>query len=177
MYDQGVQRSQLVSFLRALQVRSPVVEVSSPFDWRRLERSSPATAASTSDPAAAASAPESEAEKGRISWYTVRTPDEALVFQKALESTLGSLTGSPATLLVYGRPVSIPWASTSTDEEGRVARFSYEELCEKPLGPADYISLASNFETIVVEGVKAFSVLQKNEGPSPYARHLHTRDG
>lgn len=33
----------------------------------------------------------------------------------------------------------MPWAA------GGVARFSFKDLCEQPLGPADYISIGSAF--------------------------------
>lgn len=49
--------------------------------------------------------------------------------------------GSEKTLRVYGRDVRVPWAL------GGVARFSFSDLCEnrRPLGPADYITLGSEF--------------------------------
>lgn len=156
MYDQGVQRNQLVSFLRALQIRSPVVEVASPHDWRRLDHSTSPSASSN---------PASDSETGRMSWFTVRTPEEAATWRRAVEDAVGQALGSPASILVYGRAVAVPWASEPRPNgQGRVARFTYSELCEKPLGPADYISLASNFETIVVDGVQSFTVTMKNEG-------------
>lgn len=52
---------------------------------------------------------------------------------------LGDAKGEEKVLSVYGRKVKVPWAA------GGVARFSFKELCEKPLGPADYITLGSEF--------------------------------
>jgi len=53
----------------------------------------------------------------------------------------GAGAGAEKTLSVYGRDVKVPWAL------GGVARFSFADLCEnrRPLGPADYITLASEF--------------------------------
>jgi cell division protein ZapE len=32
-----------------------------------------------------------------------------------------------------------------------VARFSFEELCAKPLGPADYLMVAETFHTVMID--------------------------
>jgi peroxisome-assembly ATPase len=61
------------------------------------------------------------------------------------------------TMLVYGRKVSVPRYL-----EG-VSSWSFEELCESTLGPADYITLASTFHTLILDQVPVLHVSQKNE--------------
>lgn len=61
------------------------------------------------------------------------------------------------TLLVYGRQVSVP-----RSYEG-VCHWTFEELCEGSFGPADYITLASTFHTVIIDSVPVLTVLQKNE--------------
>ena len=51
----------------------------------------------------------------------------------------GKIQGEARELSVYGRKLKVPWSN------GGVARFTFKELCEKALGPADYITLGSEF--------------------------------
>ena len=48
---------------------------------------------------------------------------------------------------LWGRELSVPHSS------GSVARFSFADLCDRPLSAADYIELAAHFGTIFVEEV------------------------
>ena len=67
----------------------------------------------------------------------------------------------------------IPWRSTSIRVYGRdliipkhfsgVTQWPFVELCAANLGPADYISLASKFHTVILIDVPMLTVLQKNE--------------
>lgn len=64
--------------------------------------------------------------------------------EKEFEEAVGWVVGEEAegearSVTVYGRELRVPWA------KGGVARFSFAELCEMALGPADYITVASNF--------------------------------
>ena len=56
-------------------------------------------------------------------------------------------TPGPTELHILGRTLKISCAA------GRVAMMSFAELCEQPLGPADYVALASHFHTLVVDGI------------------------
>lgn len=66
-----------------------------------------------------------------------------------------------------------PWESTSFRVYGRdlnvschfsgVTKWKFSELCCTNLGPADYITLASNFHTFILEDVPVLSLLHKNE--------------
>jgi cell division protein ZapE len=49
------------------------------------------------------------------------------------------------TLYVQGRDLEIP------REAAGVARFTFEDLCARPLGPADYLALAERFHTLMVD--------------------------
>lgn len=71
-----------------------------------------------------------------------------------------SQSWQPADVHVYGRTIRIP--QTSSDPPG-IARFSFLALCASNLGPADYITIASTFHTIVLTEVPVLTLLQKNE--------------
>jgi cell division protein ZapE len=44
-----------------------------------------------------------------------------------------------------------------------VAWFTFDELCVRPLGAADYIAIAERFHTIILEGIPAMGPEQRNE--------------
>lgn len=67
----------------------------------------------------------------------------------------------------------IPWESTFLKVYGRHIRihralsgityWTFPELCSTNLGPADYISLASKFHTLILTDVPILTLTQKNE--------------
>lgn len=63
----------------------------------------------------------------------------------------------PARLTVYGRTLSIPRAHSGT------TCWTFPELCNATLGPADYISLASTYHTLYLTGVPVLTSIMKNE--------------
>lgn len=60
-------------------------------------------------------------------------------------------------LVVYGRSLTVPAV------KGSACRFSFEDICETALGPADYITLASTFETFYIDNVPVLLLKNKNE--------------
>lgn len=71
--------------------------------------------------------------------------------ERALDAAFAQLTGSahgsPERLTVLGRTLEVPQAARG------VARFDFEQLCGRPLGPADYLALATHFHTLVLDAV------------------------
>ena len=61
------------------------------------------------------------------------------------------------TLSVQGRSIEI--AKTA---EG-VAMVGFAELCQKPLGPADYLALAGRFHTVILSGIPSMGPENRNE--------------
>jgi cell division protein ZapE len=78
----------------------------------------------------------------------------------ALDSAWRRLTaGHPegrTTLPVQGRTVTVPRAALG------VARFSFAELCEQPLGASDFLQIASNFHTLVVDHIPVMDYPRRN---------------
>ncbi|MGL5446391.1 MAG: cell division protein ZapE [Rhabdaerophilum sp.] len=46
---------------------------------------------------------------------------------------------------------------------GGVGRFSFEELCGKPLGSLDFLAVARNFHTVLLEGIPRLDLSRRNE--------------
>lgn len=95
------------------------------------------------------------------------TFDINLKWETALLSAIPTL---PRTLTATAE---IPWECTSLQVYGRnllipralsgVTYWTFSELCSTNLGPADYISLASTFHTLILTNVPILTLLQKNE--------------
>ena len=73
------------------------------------------------------------------------------------KSSVPSIPWESDLLRVYGRQVLVPRCHRG------ITMWSFTELCGSNLGPADYISLASTFHTIILYDVPVLTLLQKNE--------------
>jgi cell division protein ZapE len=80
--------------------------------------------------------------------------------ERALDQAFADLTdgakGQPQSIEVKERRVRVPLAARG------VARFSFPELCEEPLGPADYLAIATHFHTLIVDRIPKLSPQQRN---------------
>ena len=73
-------------------------------------------------------------------------------------STVMGKAGEPQALTVYARCVPVK----TVGETGAV-RFDFADLCGQSLGPADYLTLASTFHTLILDKVPVLTLLKKNE--------------
>ena len=73
------------------------------------------------------------------------------------ETMTNSLKPKPRTLAVKGRAVEVPQAVHD------VARFSFVDLCAKPLGAADYLKIAECFSTVFIDHIPELSAANRNE--------------
>ena len=75
--------------------------------------------------------------------------------ERALDAAFEELTGErhapPTRLTLLGRAVEIPQAARG------VARFDFDDVCGKALGPADYLAIATHFHTVVLDGIPRLS--------------------
>jgi cell division protein ZapE len=80
---------------------------------------------------------------------------------KALDSAWRRLTGGrqahATDLAVKGRLLHVPCAAMGA------ARFSFHDLCEQPLGAVDYLRIAHEFHTIVIDRVPVMTYADRNE--------------
>ena len=79
----------------------------------------------------------------------------------ALTASFKTLTGyesGPATTLkVLGRTLDIP------QSRGNVARFTFAELCDKPLGAQDFLAIARRYHSVVIDDIPIIKAAQRNE--------------
>ena len=62
-----------------------------------------------------------------------------------------------ASLSVKGRTLPVPRAGNGA------ARFSYEQLLQRPLGAQDYLAVARRFHTVVLDDVPVMEQSERNE--------------
>ncbi len=60
-------------------------------------------------------------------------------------------------LMVQGRDLIVPRHAAG------VARFTFEQLCAQPLGPADYLMLAGTFHTLMIDGVPLLTLDKRDQ--------------
>ena len=63
----------------------------------------------------------------------------------------------PATVAVKGRKVAVPAAVNGC------ARFSFADLCEKPLAARDYLAITAKYSTIFIDHVPILAEANRNE--------------
>jgi cell division protein ZapE len=136
LYLGGLQRELFLPFIALMKERLDVIALDGGVDYRLLRL------------------------RGRPVYYQPLNAASA----KALDAAFATLTengddGAPApcTLTVQGRKLQVPLAAKG------VARFTFAELCARPLGAADYIALATHFHTLVIEGIPRLDRDRHNE--------------
>ena len=123
LYENGLNRQLFVPFIGLLGAHMDVVELKSAKDYRLEKLAGLPLYFSPADDRAAA---ELDAHWDRL---TARDAGEC------------------QTLKVKGRQLRVPCAAMG------VARFSFAELCEAPLGTLDFLSLAHTYHTLLVDGI------------------------
>ncbi len=131
LYRDGLNRALFLPFIKLMQERMEVVKLESRTDFR-LEKLS-----------------------GQPVWLTPLGPQSDAAMDTAWSRLAGGAEGAPATLQVKGRSVTVPLQAHGT------ARFSFADLCEKPLGASDYLAIAHAFHTVLIDGIPVMKGLEK----------------
>jgi cell division protein ZapE len=133
LYEGGLNRALFLPFIKLLKERMEVATLDARTDYR-LEKL-----------------------EGHPVYFT--PADEAA--RRALDEIFSSLTAGarpkPMTLTVHGHEIVAPAQAMGA------ARFSYADLCQKPLGAADYIALGRAFHTIVLEDMPVIPSARRDE--------------
>ncbi len=133
LYKNGLQRDRFLPFIALIKEKLDILELSSETDYRLIRM------------------------KGMPVYYTPLNAhtDEAL--KAAFQRLEGGSQGHPDSLSVKGRTISVSRAGNG------VAWFTYEELCQQPLGPGDYLAIAKRYHTIVLAGIPQLSPTKRDE--------------
>ncbi|KAK0554041.1 hypothetical protein OC846_002262 [Tilletia horrida] len=153
LYTRGVQREAMLGFLEALRERCPVHEMRDDRDFRRT----PAEFAAELLQGPTAS---SNGAPSRSTYFLAHERD---AFEKHCAELIGDRQGGPTTIQVYSRKVHIPFSLPPTQTQPSLARFSFSDLFDAALGPADYLHIASTYTTIILTSLPTLTLLQKNQ--------------
>ncbi len=85
--------------------------------------------------------------RGMPTWHVPADARAEGALDDAFLELAGVPHGTPLRLTVLGRALELPQAARG------VARADFEALCGRPLGPADYLTLATHIHTLVLDGV------------------------
>jgi cell division protein ZapE len=133
LYMDGLNRALFLPFIALLERHCEVVRLEARTDFR-LEKLT-----------------------GVPTWYV---PDDAkadAALDEAWRRLAGGHAGAPHELMVKGHAVRIPKAAMG------VARFSFSDLCEQPLAAIDYLRIAHEFHTVILDHIPVMDYARRNE--------------
>lgn len=133
LYKNGINRQLFLPFIALLKQKLDIAEIAGPQDFRLRQLMSAPVYYAPLGPAA----------------------------EDAIEKTWKRLTAGAAphavTLDVNGRALHV------TRQAAGVARFSFDELCARALGAADYLEIAERFHTVLLENVPRLTPAMREE--------------
>jgi cell division protein ZapE len=132
LYKDGLNRALFVPFIRMLEEHMDVVRLDARADFR-LEKLA-----------------------GMPVWYVPADAKANAALDDAWRRLTGGQEGSAQELPLKGRSVHVPRAARG------VARFSFHDLCEQPLAAADYLRIAHEYHTIILDRIPVMNFDDRN---------------
>jgi cell division protein ZapE len=132
LYKDGLNRALFVPFIRMMEAHMDVVRLDARTDFRM------------------------EKLGGLPVWYV---PDDAkadAALDAAWRRIAGGHDGAAQDIVIKGRTLHVPRATMGA------ARFSFRDLCEAPLAAMDYLRLAREFHTLVVDHIPVMNFDMRN---------------
>jgi cell division protein ZapE len=133
LYEGGLNRQLFLPFIDLLKSKLDVFALTGPTDYR-LHRIG-----------------------GMKVYLTPLSPEADAAMDGAWLRLTGERNSSPVSLTVLGREVRVPRAARGA------ARFSFDDLCARPLAAPDYLAIAQNFHTVLIDHIPQLSPAQRNE--------------
>jgi len=133
LYKDGLNRALFIPFIALLREYMEVVRLEAPKDFR-LEKLA-----------------------AQPVWYVPADEDAEVALDVAWQRLTGTLSGEPCEIPIKGRVIRVAEAAKG------VARFSFAQLCGQPLGASDYLRIAHEFHTIILDRVPVMDYPQRNE--------------
>jgi cell division protein ZapE len=90
-------------------------------------------------------------------WYVPAGDAASRALDDAWRRITGGQRARALDLTVKGHRLHVPCAALGA------ARFSFADLCEQPLGAVDYLRIAHDFHTLVIDRVPVLTYAQRNE--------------
>jgi cell division protein ZapE len=90
-------------------------------------------------------------------YVTPLGPEADRLMDEAWAAMTHGRHAGPEMVAVKGREILVPVAA------GDAARFSFADLCEKPLGARDYLAVASRYSTLFIDRIPVLADGRRNE--------------
>ena len=132
LYRDGLNRALFVPFIAQIQSHMDVLRLDSRTDFRM------------------------EKLAGVKMWLVPADDAATAALDTAFAALTGKATAKPQDIAIKGRVLHVPAAANG------VARFSFRDLCEKPLAASDYLRLARDFHTLMIDGVPMMDYGDRN---------------
>jgi cell division protein ZapE len=133
LYRDGLNRELFLPFIGLLKEHMDVVRLDARTDFR-LEKLS-----------------------GVPVWHAPADEQAEVALDMAWERLTGAFAAEPRDIAMKGRVIRVPQAAMG------VARFTFHQLCGQPLGAADYLRIAHEFHTILIDNVPVMDFARRNE--------------
>src|SRR6202166_4033566 len=133
LYKDGLNRALFLPFIALLERQCEVVRLEARSDFR-LEKLT-----------------------GVPTWYVPANAKADAALDEAWRRLAGEHAGSPHELVVKGHVVRGPKGAIG------IARFSFDDLCAQPLAAADYLKIAHEFHTVVLDHIPVMDHARRNE--------------
>lgn len=133
LYKDGLQRDRFLPFIDLLKRKLDILELDGEKDYRLARL------------------------KGMTVYHHPLGPAAERALDDAFARLADGAPGEPASLTVQGRRLSVPRAANG------VARFDFAELCEAPLGAADYLAIAVHYHAVILSGIPKMGPEKRNE--------------
>jgi cell division protein ZapE len=132
LYKEGLNRALFVPFIQMIEQHMDVVQLKSRTDFR-LEKLA-----------------------GMRVWYVPADATADAALDDAWRQLASGHDGETQELPLKGRAVHVPRAAMG------VARFAFHDLCEQPLAAADYLRIAREYHTVIIDHVPVMSFETRN---------------
>jgi cell division protein ZapE len=133
LYKDGLNRPLFVPFLLLLEQHCEVVRLDARVDFR-LEKLT-----------------------GMTTWYVPPDAKADAALNAAWHRLVGNAEGALHELVVKGHTVKVPKAAMG------VARFGFNDLCAQPLAASDFLKIAHEFHTLIIDHIPVMDYTRRNE--------------
>jgi len=89
-------------------------------------------------------------------WLVPADRAAAAALDKAWDKMTGKAPCKPRDISIKGRVLHVPCSAQG------VARFSFADICEKPLAASDYLRLAHDYHTIMIDRIPVMDYPERN---------------
>jgi cell division protein ZapE len=93
---------------------------------------------------------------GAKMWLVPPDDEAGLALNKAWAKMTGNAPCKPRDIAIKGRKLHVPCSAHG------VARFSFADICEKPLAASDYLRLARDYHTILIDHIPVMDYAERN---------------